>query len=83
MDEREKNEFKAIAMGELMSDPQFSHAAAMAADHSAGMFTLMKRYGIESGESITFVCENGIPCLTIIMEPHLREHFRHARDREG
>lgn len=76
MDEREENEFRAIAMGSLMENPEFREVAAMAADNAAGMFTLMKRYGIETGESITFVCENGIPCLTVIMEPHLREHFR-------
>lgn len=78
MDERENQEFKAIAMGALMENEQFRDVAAMAADNAAGMFKLLKRYGIESGESITFICENGIPCLTIIMEPHLREHFRNG-----
>jgi len=83
MNEREEETFRAIAMGSLMENPQFREVAGLAADNAAGMFTLMRRYGIESQEDITFVCENGIPCLTVIMHPHMREHFRHARDRES
>jgi hypothetical protein len=76
MNEREEIQFRAIAMGELSESQEWQEVTAKAADYSAGMFALLKRYGIESTEGITFVCgTTGAPCLTITMESHLREHF--------
>lgn len=77
MNEQEDRQFRAIAMGELNQNPEFREVAMLAADNAAGMFTLLKRYGIESEEEVTFVCEvSGVPCLTITMHPHMRDHFR-------
>lgn len=76
MDESEERQFKAIAMGELAGNDEFMEATNLAAHYACKAFAMLKSYGIESREHITYVCqEAGIPVLTLEPHSHMRDHL--------
>lgn len=76
MDHREEEQFKAIAMGNLAENPEWEELCHMSAMYSIKVFAMLKRYGIESIEHVTFACDGGVPVLRIEMQEHMRDHLR-------